>query len=627
MRPTGPSGRPSGPQRPSGRPSGPGGPRPGGNRSGGRPPFNRGAGGRTPFIASRTTSTGAPLIQPKEIAVTPNNGAPVLRFVPLGGLEEVGRNCSYYEYGDEIIVVDVGVQFAEESTPGADWIIPNMASLEPKKKNIRGLIITHGHMDHFGAIHYLIEKMGNPIIYTSRFAKAIIEKRHEEFPNAPKLRFQVVNPGDKIKLSEHFEAEFFAIEHTIPEAYGFILSTPVGNMVSFGDYRLDMDENGAPTNLDIFKELGRRGVHSLFLDSTAADRPGHGPSEAVVEMNLEKLMKGAQGRIIITMFSTLVDRAIQTIHIAKHLGRKIALNGRSMTTNIDLAKNMGYLKGSTDHVIKMEDIGKYKDHQLVILTAGAQGEPNSGFMRIARGEHRLTKLKPQDTVIFSSSVIPGNERSVQALQDNISRQVEEIYNSKLIDIHAGGHAHWEDHALILEIIKPKFVVPIHGHYFMRKSFNKIAEQAGLSREQVRLIDNGQISELHKDRFAITDQKVPSSYVIVDGLGVGDVEEVVLRDRVNLSQEGMIVLILTLDRQTSQLVKAPDVISRGFIHLRDNTEIIDEMRKRVRTIMSRIPGDKEVEADYVKMLIRDQIGQFIYQRTHRRPMLLPVVIEI
>jgi ribonuclease J len=294
---------------------------------------------------------------------------------------------------------------------------------------------------------------------------------------------------------------------------------------------------------------------------------------------------------------------------------------------MELAKNMGYLKGRTDHMINLEDVNKFKDHEMLILTAGAQGEPNSGFSRITKGEHRIIRLKQTDTVIFSSSVVPGNERSVQTLMDNISRQVDEIYNVKIIDVHAGGHAHAADHEMVLQLIKPKFVVPIHGYYFMRKSFRKIAERAGLDPKQVMLTDNGQISEIYEDRFVMTNQKVPSSYVIVDGLGIGDVEEVVLRDRMNLGTEGMLVIILTLDRQTSRLVKTPDIISRGFIHLRDNTEIIDEMRQRVKTILARIPGDKEVEAEYIKTIIRDQIGQFIFQKTKRRPMLLPVIIEV
>jgi len=547
--------------------------------------------------------------------------------VPLGGLGEIGRNCSYYEYGDEIVIVDVGIQFPEDATPGIDYIIPNMSSIEPKKQNVRGLIITHGHYDHFAAIHYVIEKMGNPVIYASKFTKAMIEKRHEEFPMAPKLRFQIVTDGSKVRISEHLEAEFFAIEHSIPESLGFVLGTPVGNMVSFGDFRVDIDRDGIPHGLEVFEKLRDRGVHSLFLDSTRAEASGHNPSEQVVTDNIERLIAGAKGRIILATFSSLVDRLIEIIAMADRHKRKVAVMGRSMVTNMEIAKNLGYLKGVTNHIIKPEDINKYKDSDVLVITTGTQGEPNSGFMRMAAGEHRMLRLKQTDTIIFSSSVVPGNERGVQNLHDAISRQVDEMYHFRIADIHSGGHAHGGDMEIVLQIIQPKFIVPIHGYYFMRKSFQKIAEKVGMRRDQVILTDNGQINEISENSFVPTDEKVSTAYVIVDGSGIGDVEEVVLHDRVILSQEGMFEVILTLDKQTGRLVKAPDIISRGFIHLRENSTFIDEVRKRIRSIMERIPSGKKVEVDYVKTLIRDQIGQFIYQQTKRRPMLLTVVIEI
>jgi ribonuclease J len=609
----------TGPGRPSSRPGPSRGPSRGGH--GGGQQFRTGG-----YTVRHVIEPVVPKMT--EVAMTPvDQGEPTLRYVPLGGLEEVGRNCSYYEYGNEIVIVDVGIQFPEEHTPGADYIIPNLASIEPKKQNVRGLILTHGHYDHIAAIHYLLEKMGNPIIYASEFTKAMVEKRHEEFTNAPKLRFQVVTGGSTVKISEHFEAEFFHVEHTIPEALGFALKTPAGNMVSFGDFRVELDDKGQPQHLEVFEKYGKDGVHTLFLDATNADFPGFLVSEKLVRENVEMLIKNAHGRIIVASFSSLVDRLIEIITAAQRVGRKVAINGRSMITNIDIAKRLGYLKGKTDHLIRVEDVHKYKDHEVLVLTTGAQGEPNSGFMRITNGEHRFIRLKPTDSVIFSSSVVPGNERSVQTLQDNIARQVDEVYNYKFLDIHASGHGHGGDLQLVLETVKPRFVIPIHAYYYKRKAVIKIAETAGMNAKQVHMVDNGQIVELHEDSVNVTGQKVPTSYVIVDGLGVGDVEEVVLRDRVSLSREGMLVLIITLDRQTGRLVKTPDIISRGFIYLRDNTEIMDEIRKRVRSIITRIPSDKQAESDYIKTLIRDQVGQYLWQKTKRRPMLLPVVIEV
>lgn len=549
-----------------------------------------------------------------------------LKFVPVGGMEEVGRNCSYFEYKDEIVVVDVGIQFPEEETPGIDYIIPNVASLEPKKRNVRGLILTHGHYDHIAAIHYVIEKLGNPIIYTTAFTKAIVEKRHEEFPNAPKLRFQVVTDGDKVQISPNFTAEFMRIEHTIPEALGFVLGTPVGNMVSFGDFRLDTDREGNPLRLDVFERLGRMNIHTAFMDSTNADFSGFSMSEKIVEDNIEQLIKSAPGRIIIATFASMVDRLLEIIRISGQLGRKVAVNGRSMISNLDIAKQLGYLKVPKDLMIPLEEVHRHRDDRVVILTTGSQGEPNAGLMRIVRGEHRIISLKPSDTVVFSSSVIPGNERSIQFLQDNIARQVDEVYNSKLLDLHSSGHAYGDDLKLVIELVRPKFVVPIHGYYFKRRAYKKIAKAAGLDPKQVILMDNGQVAVLAPDNFQVTAHQVPASYVMVDGLGVGDVEEVVLRDRRNLAEEGMVVIIATVGAN-GQLVKSPDIISRGFIYIKDHGGVLEDVRKRIKGMFERLPREKEVDPDYLKVLIRDQMGQFLYNKTKRRPMILPVVIRV
>ncbi|MEY4731275.1 MAG: hypothetical protein RL681_221 [Candidatus Parcubacteria bacterium] len=557
---------------------------------------------------------------------TPRDESAV-RFVPLGGLEEIGRNCSFFEYKNEIVVMDVGIQFPEEETPGVDYIIPNVTYLEEHKQNVKAIILTHGHYDHIAAIHYLVEKMGNPVVYASEFTRAIVERRHTEFPNAPKLKFITVKEGSRERLSEHFTAEFFAVEHTIPQAYGVVLETPVGNMVNFGDFRLDYTEAGEPRHLEIFDTLRARSIHTAFMDSTNAEFSGHVPSEETVEKNLDMLIAAAKGRIIIAAFASLVDRLIEVIRIADKHGRKVAVNGRSMKDNLEIAKNLGYLKDNKGVMVPLEDIGKYKDDKVLILTTGTQGESNAGLMRIVNGEHKIVRLKQSDTVVFSSSVVPGNERSVQALQDNIARQVDELYNSKLLDIHASGHCHGDDLKLVLSLVKPKFVVPIHGYYFKRKALVKLADAVGMTRNQVKMMDNGQIAELTKDTFTITGDTVPAFYVMVDGLGVGDVEEIVLRDRRSLSQEGMIVVIATVDRHNGRLLKNPDIISRGFILMKDNQDILDEIRKRLRNVMAGLPSYREVEPDYLKTLIRDQLGAFLYNKTRRRPMILPVIIEI
>ena len=550
-----------------------------------------------------------------------------VKFVALGGLEEIGRNCSFFEYKDEIIVLDVGIQFPEEGTPGIDYIIPNISYLEPKKNNIRAIIFTHGHYDHVHALPYLLEKLGNPVIYTAALTKAIMEKRLKEFPNIPKPKFVVVKDGDVVKISENFTAEFFAISHTIPDAIGMIFNTPVGTLVHFGDFRVETDKNGEPQNLEIFERIGKMKIHSIFLDSTNSTKEGYSLSEDVVEEELEKLFKNAKGRIIVGTFSSLLTRLAEIVKIADRLGRKIAINGRSMKDNFQIAQNLGYLNPKKGQIIGLEEVAKYPDDKIMILTTGAQGEPNAGLMRIVTGEHKIISLKQTDTVVFSSSIVPGNERSVQTLQDYIYRQVDELYNSKLLDIHASGHATSEDLKLVIKLTKPKFVVPVHAYYFMRKTTAKLAMATGMPKENIIMLDNGQVAEITKDEFRPTGKTVDAFYVMVDGLGIGDVSEIVLRDRRMLSQEGMVVIITTLDEKTGRLLKNPDIISRGFIYLKENQLVLNEIRQRIKAIVSRIPRYQPLDADYLKTLIRDQIGQFLYNKTNRRPMVLPVVIEI
>ncbi len=550
-----------------------------------------------------------------------------VKFVPLGGLEEIGRNSAYFEYGNEIVMIDLGIQFPEEETPGIDYIIPNVAALEPKKKHIHGLIFTHGHYDHVAALPYLIEKIGNPVIYTAGFTKALIEKRIAEFPNLPKPKIEVVKHGDRVRISEHFEAEFFDIGHTIPDAIGVVLSTPVGKMAHFGDFRLDIGKDGKPTNLGVFERLGEMGIHSIFMDSTNSLKEGFSLSERAVEENLEKLFRTAKGRIILGIFASLVTRIVEIFKIAHRLDRKVAINGRSMKDNCAIAQQLGFLKPEKGQLIALEEIAKYKDDNVMILTTGSQGEPNAGLMRIVNGEHPTVSLKKTDTVIFSSSVIPGNEAAIQTLQDNIARQVDQVYNTKLIDIHVSGHACAEDLKLVMQLTKPKFVVPVHAYYLFRKHVTHLAREAGFPAENVVLLDNGQVAEITPNGFTITSERVPTFYVMVDGLGVGDVEEVVLRDRRVLAQEGMVVIILTIDRGSGRVLKNPDIISRGFIYLKNNKEILDEIRKRIREVLERIPRHQPLDADYLKTLLRNQIGQFLFNRTRRRPMILPVVIEI
>lgn len=552
-----------------------------------------------------------------------------LRLVPLGGLEEIGRNMTFLEYRDEIIAIDMGLQFPEEETPGIDYIIPNVSYLEPRKENVKGVIITHGHYDHIGAIPYLIGKIGNPPIYTAKLTKAIIEKRQEEFMNAPKLHTVGVAAGDTVKAGKYFELEFFQIEHTIPDSIGVIIKTPIGNIVHFGDFRIDYTEDGRPLNLEEIERISKMGVHTFLCDSTNAEKPGHTMSERTVEKNLEELFKAARGRIIVSTFSSMLTRIGEMIKIAEKLGKKVAVNGRSMKDNVQISQNLGYMKIKKGTLIAPEEISKYKDDKILIITTGAQGESNAGLMKIINGEHKHIRIKPGDTMIFSSSVIPGNERSVQNLKDNLARQGANIYTSNLIDIHASGHAPSDDLTLTTRLLKPRYFMPVEGYYYMRAVNGENAIRGGVSRENVRLMSNGQVGLLTKDSFVISDETVPAHYVMVDGLGVGNIGEVVLRDRLMLAQEGMMVIIVTMDRKSGRLIKNPDIISRGFVYLRDidSQKLLEEVRQKIKSIITRIPRHQPIDPDYLKAVFRDQVGQLVYSKTFRRPMILPVVIEI
>lgn len=567
---------------------------------------------------------------PKKVEVRNTVKDGTLRLVPLGGFEEVGRNMMFLEYGDEIIIIDAGLQFAEEETPGVDYIIPNVEYLRDRKDKIKAMIITHGHYDHIGAIPHIMEELGNPVIFTTRISKEIILKRQEDYPNSPKLLFQLVKGGETIQLGQHFSITFFDVVHNIPDGIGMIIRTPVGNVVHPGEFKFDYDLDGKPRGLDVWERVGKEGTHTLLIDSTGAEVPGFSVSERVVEAELEKLFRSAKGRILVGTFASLLDRLGEIIKIAEKLGRRVAISGLSMKTNLQIAQNLGYLKFEKGTIIPLEDIKKYHDDKLLILCTGAQGEPRGGFARIANGEHREIKIHKGDMVVLSSSVIAGNERRVQNLKDNMARQGANVFHNKMLAIHSSGHAPQEELKAVMKLINPKFVVPMHGYYFMRQRNSQLAQEVlGIPPEQTLLGDNGLVIEITKDSAKVTEEQVPANYVTVDGLGVGDVGEIVLRDRVTLSQEGMVVIIAVVSRTGGRLLKNPEIISRGFIYLKDSREMVEQVRHKIRTILSKIPQGQHQTADpdYLKTLLREQIGQFLYTKTHRRPMVLPVLIEV
>jgi ribonuclease J len=551
-----------------------------------------------------------------------------LRIIPLGGLGEVGRNMTLLEYDKAILIMDMGFRMPEENMPGVDFIIPNTSYLKGRKKDILGVVFTHGHYDHIGAVPYLLEKIGNVPMYASGLTKGIILKRQDDFPNLPKLNINEIKNGDRIKLGP-FTIEFFKQTHNISDNFGFFIETPVGNIVHTSDFKFD--ENPVydkPTDYKKLEDFGKRGVSLLMSDSTGAEEEGHSLSEEKIMENLEEIFKDSKGRIIAATFGSLINRIQQLISLSEKYGRKVAVDGYSMKSNVEICKRLGYIKSEKGTLIKANQMQNYPDNKTTLICTGAQGEGQAVLMRIANGEHRSIRLKKEDTVIFSSSVIPGNERTVQFLKDQLYRQRVKVYHYKMMDIHAGGHAQREELKQMIQIIKPKFFIPIHGQYSMLMNHAELVKEQGIPEKNIIVAENGQIVELNTNQMILAKEKVESNYIMVDGLGVGDVGEVVLRDRQTLAEDGMFVIVTIIDRTTGKVKGSPDIISRGFVYLRESKELLYETRKRVIEIVNKSTGSGgAVNWSYVKDNIRNRIGDFLYSKTERRPMILPVVIEV
>jgi len=553
-----------------------------------------------------------------------------LRIIPLGGLSEVGRNMMLLEYQRKILILDMGFRLPEENMPGIDYIIPSIAYLKGKEKNILGIVFTHGHYDHIGAVPYLIGKIWreNLPIYASPLTRGIILKRQKDFPLQPKLDIREVKDGSKRKLGP-FEIEFFRQNHNISDNLGLFIKTPIGNILHTSDFKFDKNPiYDLPTNFQKLKELGERGILLLMSDSTGAEEEGHSFSEKTISENLEDIFKTAKGRIIAATFASLINRIQQIIALSEKYKRKVCLEGYSMKTNAEIAKVLGYLKTKKGTLIRAREIKNYPDSRITVLCTGAQGEGQAVLMRIATKEHRFLRLKKGDTVIFSSSVIPGNERTVQIMKDEILRQKAKVFHYKMMDIHAGGHAQKEELKKMIKIMKPKFFLPIHGQYSMMSSHGEIAKSLGIPEKNVVIAENGQVVNLTQKKISIEKKLVPANYVMVDGLGIGDVGEIVLRDRKTLATDGMFVIVAIIDKKTGRVRGSPDIISRGFVYLRESKELLAQTRKKVIEIVNKTAGSGgAVNWSYIKDEIRNKIGQFLFSKTQRRPMILPVVIEV
>ncbi|HEY1042049.1 MAG TPA: ribonuclease J [Candidatus Paceibacterota bacterium] len=617
-------------ERPEGAPSRPRGARSRGTRGG----QGRARGGRASRDIRRTLGRPGGNDAPREkkqaeyLPAAP--GKDTVRIVPLGGVEEVGRNMFTVETNGDIFVFDVGFQFVSEDTqPGVDYVLPNTKYLEVNKDRIRGVFITHGHLDHIGGIPFLMERMGNPTIYTRTLSATMIKKRQEEYPDQAPLNIVEVEAGQQMTIGST-KVRFFQVTHSIPDSMGISVETPYGDVVATGDLKLDHD-NGIPTEREIkvWGELGSRKNLFFIADSTNAERDGFSVPEKKVHETLEEIVRTVKGRLIIGTFASQFERMVRIIEICESLGKKVVTEGRSIKTNLEIAQKTGLLKVKKETIIPSQEIGDYPPDKVVILSTGAQGEEFAALMRIATKQHKSITLTPRDTVVLSSSVIPGNEISVQRLKDCLYRNGVTLIHYKSSDVHSTGHGNTGELVWMNKQVNAKYFMPAYGYYSMTYSHAKAVEQAGRPRESIVVADNGTVIDIGPDeKLNVHKQKVPSSPLVVDGYSIGDFQEVVMRDRQMLAKDGMFVIIATVNLKTGKLRKSPDIISRGFVYLRENQEMLNQARLLIKkTVEDTTQGMNPVDLDEVKNALADTMAGFLFMRTNKAPMVIPVLIGV
>ncbi|MFH1175398.1 MAG: ribonuclease J [bacterium] len=560
------------------------------------------------------------------------NSQPKLRIIPLGGQEEVGRNMTIFEYGGDILILDMGLQFPEENMHGIDYIIPNISCLRGKEKNIKAVIFSHGHLDHIGAAPILLEKLGYPPIIGRDLTLALIKNRMEDFkPESSKLlkTINIKSFQDKFQFGK-FEVEFFPVEHSLIDAVGAIIKSPQGTVIHPGDWTMDYD---APYDQAInYNQLAKLPKPTiLMLESLAATNYEQPVSEKTMHENLEKLVREAPGRILIGTFSSQLKRIKHLVEYSHKIGKKIALDGYSLKNTIEIAKELGYVKFPNHAVIPIKSVSDYPDNKIVIICTGAQGEGKGVLSRIVNDNHKYIRLKKSDTVVFSSSVVPGNERTIQALKDSLYRKSDNVIHSDIMDVHVSGHCTAEDIKEMLRQVKPSFYLPVYANHYFLKEAEKIAVSIGFPKQNIFILDNGSIIEFSGEKGRILKKKVDTSYVFVDGLGVGDIGHVVIRDRQMMAEDGMFTIFVIIDSKTSKIMAEPILISRGFIYMKGSPELIKETKEKVKEIVDKRISKQNTASttdwSYLRDYIRDDIGQFLYNKTERRPLVLPVILEI
>ncbi|MFQ9297019.1 MAG: RNase J family beta-CASP ribonuclease [Clostridia bacterium] len=549
-----------------------------------------------------------------------------LKIIPLGGLHEVGKNITVFQYDNEMIVVDCGLSFPEDDMLGVDLVIPDITYIIKNQEKLKGMVITHGHEDHIGSVPYFLKQVNTPI-YGTRLTLGLIKNKLEEHRLVDSTKLNEVNPGETIKLGKHFKVEFIQSSHSIPDSVMLAIHTPVGTVVHTGDFKVDYTPmDGKIMDFGRLAELGNKGVLALMSDSTNAERKGFTMSESTVGEVFEKLFTNCTKRIVVATFASNVHRVQQIVNCAVKYGRKIAVCGRSMINMITTARELGYIECPDNLFIDIDMINNYTDDQLLIITTGSQGETMSALTRMASGTHRKVKITPNDLVIISANPIPGNEKNVSKVIDSLMQIGAEVVYSALEDVHVSGHACQEEQKLILALTKPKYFIPVHGEYRHLIAHSETAKLMGVPKENIFKLENGKILEMDKNSAEFTGM-VQSGIILVDGLGIGDVGNVVLRDRQHLSQDGLIIVVLTMNGGSGEVIAGPDVISRGFVYVRESENVMDEIKAVVRHEVHKCEEQGIRDWATIKNSIRENLREYIFSKTKRNPMIIPIVMEI
>ncbi len=548
-----------------------------------------------------------------------------LKIIPLGGLDEIGKNITVFEYGNEIVLVDCGLEFPEDDMLGVDLVIPDITYLEKNKEKIKGLVITHGHEDHIGSIPYLLRQINVPI-YATKLTVGLIKNKLEEHKLLASTKLVTVEQGQTVNFG-NIKVEFIRSSHSIPDSVMLAITTPAGTVLHTGDFKVDYTPiDNQLMDLGRIAELGNKGILALLSDSTNAERKGFTMSESSVGEVFDRLFQNNSKRIVVATFASNVHRVQQIVNSAVKYGRKIAVCGRSMINMIETARELGYIESPENLFIDIDMIKNYADDQLVIITTGSQGETMSALTRMAAGEHKKVVITPNDMVIISATPIPGNEKLVSNVINDLMEIGAEVVYSALEDIHVSGHACQEEQKLILALARPKYFIPVHGEYRQLRAHAETAKKMGIPPENIFLLNNGRVLELNKKEAKITTS-VPSGRILVDGLGVGDVGNIVLRDRQHLSQDGLIVIVMTMDSSTGEIVSGPDVVSRGFVYVRESENLMEDVKRVIRDEVRMFEENGIRDWSTIKSTLKDNLRDYIFQRTKRNPMILPIIMEV